>query len=134
MRLPMDALAEAKAIVSQARTPIAVVSSSEGGGEWVGVAQRSYHACGQQLPENHCNALEHISLDELVDQAGVETTRGAAEGAAAAPRTGAQPGRASAEERRRPALSCRTQEIADIPGGRAASRVHPLTADALVAC
>ena len=88
MRLPMDALAEAKAMVS--RKPIAVVLSSDSEGGSKGVARRPYYQpCGQQTLEFYCNAPEHISLDELDnsqdvvgDAASAGATGDGAEGAA----------------------------------------------------
>ena len=62
---------------------IAVSSDSEG--EWVGVAMSisfSHHSCGQQMPEFHCNALEHVSLDEMGDAASSGVTRDSAESTA----------------------------------------------------
>ena len=80
VRLPMDALADAKAMVSHGCQPIAVSSDSEG--EPMEVAQRPHQPCGQQMPEFYCNAPEHISLDELGDAASAGATGDAAEGAA----------------------------------------------------
>ena len=61
VRLPMDALAEAKASIAVASSSS---STSDSEGE---VAHRSYHFCGQQMQEFHCSAPEHVSLDWLVD-------------------------------------------------------------------
>ena len=83
MRLPMEALADAQAMVSQGCKPIAVSSDSEG--EWVGVAMStsvSHHSCGQQMPEFHCNAPEHASLYEMGDAVSLGVTRDAAESTA----------------------------------------------------